>query len=471
MWDFKKFKDNIAIVTNDGREITYEELDRLVTNWAEGIEKRKIIACFCRNSLETIICYVGALMNDVVPIMIDDILDVQFKKNIIDSYATEYIWVPKEENKIWCGYKIIKEYEDYVLMKRNSFVQSSIFSELALLLTTSGSTGSPKLVRQSYKNLLTNTESIIKYLNITSNNVTITTLPLFYTFGLSIVNTYLYSGAKLVLTNKKVIDSEFWELYKKEKINSISGVPYTYEMLKKIKFLKEENIYLKTMTQAGGKLKESLQLEYAKYCEEHNIEFYIMYGQTEATARMSYLPPQYISQKIGSIGIAIPNGRFWISDENGKEIIGTGEVGELVYEGGNVTLGYAENRADLAKGDERKGVLYTGDMARCDKDGFYYIEGRKKRFIKLYGKRVSLDECEQLISKYCGCDCVCVGADDNLKIVITEDGKREEVSTYIEKQLKIQHIAYYIYVVNEIPRNSSGKIVYKKVEECLIDET
>ena len=152
-----------------------------------------------------------------------------------------------------------------------------------------------------------------------------------------------------------------------------------------------------SITQAGGKLSQELTAEFTDICAQKGIKFYVMYGQTEATARMSYLPWEYARQKLGSMGIAIPGGQFWLEDENGNVIGDIDTMGELIYKGDNVTLGYAENYIDLSKGDENKGILRTGDLAKRDADGFYYITGRKKRFLKMFGKRVNLNEVEELI--------------------------------------------------------------------------
>jgi len=184
-----------------------------------------------------------------------------------------------------------------------------------------------------------------------------------------------------------------------------------------------------------------------------------MYGQTEATARMSYLPWEYARKKAGSIGIAIPGGEFWIEDEKGNVVEKSDTQGELVYKGDNVTLGYAENCFDLCKGDENRGVLHTGDVAKRDVDGFYYIEGRKKRFLKMFGHRVSLDEVEQLV-RTAGNDCVCSGTDDNMKIYVTTLDNMERLRSYIAECTGINQSGFTFVHIEKIPRNESGKVLY-----------
>ena len=218
------------------------------------------------------------------------------------------------------------------------------------------------------------------------------------------------------------------------------------------------------MTQAGGKLSKELSAEFSEICAQKGIQFIVMYGQTEATARMSYLPWEYARSKAGSIGIAIPGGTFSLLDDSGKEIEGSNETGELIYSGDNVTMGYAQSWQDLGRGDDNHGVLHTGDMAMRDEDGFYYIVGRKKRFLKLFGNRVNLDEVESLL-KTAGYNCVCAGIDDHLKLYCTEETKLEEARMFISKKTGLNIAGFTAIPVKEIPRNESGKILYGKLEE------
>ena len=285
------------------------------------------------------------------------------------------------------------------------------------MLTTSGSTGSPKLVRLSYNNLLSNAISISKYLRINQNERPITTLPIHYSFGMSIINSHLISGSTILLTNKSIFSPEFWKFLKTNKPTSISGVPFTFEMLKKLRFFSMDLPSIKSITQAGGKMDLNLNKEIAEYCKKTNKHLYVMYGQTEASPRISYVPYQKALEKIGSIGIPIPDGKLSLIDSD-RNIINDVEVeGELVYEGPNVCLGYASKISDLAKGDENGGILFTGDIAYRDNECFFYVTGREKRFIKLFGNRINLDYVERLLNKDI-CECACVGNDNLMKVYI-----------------------------------------------------
>lgn len=190
----------------------------------------------------------------------------------------------------------------------------------------------------------------------------------------------------------------------------------------------------------------------------------MMYGQCEATARMGYLPAEKAVEKKGSMGIAIPGGKFYLIDTQGKEVTVPHTTGELVYEGENVTLGYAECGEELSKGDERGGVLYTGDMAQFDEDGYYYIVGRKKRFLKIYGNRVNLDEIERLIKGKFGIEAASAGIDDHLYLFVLEEAVTEAVKRFVAEKTGLNPAAFHVKTIKEIPKNDSGKIQYRELE-------
>jgi acyl-CoA synthetase (AMP-forming)/AMP-acid ligase II len=219
------------------------------------------------------------------------------------------------------------------------------------------------------------------------------------------------------------------------------------------------------MTQAGGKLTPELHGEFAAYAEKNGKHFVVMYGQCEATARMGYLPADKAVEKNGSMGIAIPGGRFTLIDVNGDVITEPHMTGELVYDGDNVTLGYAECGEDLARGDERNGHLQTGDMAQFDEDGYYYIVGRKKRFLKIYGNRVNLDEMDILIKGQFGAiNCVCAGVDDHMYIFLTDASCADAVKDFVVAKTKLNPAAFKTVLIDEIPKNDAGKPLYRAFE-------
>ena len=294
----------------------------------------------------------------------------------------------------------------------------------------------------------------------------ITTLPMNYTYGISILNTHLAVGATILMTQKTLMQREFWDFFTREKATSFGGVPYTYEMLDKLMFFRRKLPDLRTMTQAGGKILPALHKKFAEYAAKEGKHFVVMYGQAEATARMAYLPPEKALEKCGSTGVAIPGGKFDLIDANGGKITTPDTVGELVYTGDNVTLGYAVCGADLAKGDERGGVLQTGDMAQFDADGYFYIVGRKKRFLKIFGNRVGLDETERLIkTQYPELDCACAGKDDAMHVFITDENKTSEIKRFLAEKTRLNPTAFHVKHIEKIPKNDAGKTLYRELEQ------
>lgn len=457
------FSQNTAIINEEGDETTYADLENFSKILAKHIPPRSLILSLNKNSLGSIVGYFSFLNNQVVPLMIDAKIDIQLINGLIDNYRPHYLWIPSNKLTDFPNTVLVCELLEYSLLKFENHKIYNIHNDLGLLLTTSGSTGSPKVVKISYKNIQSNAFSIIKYLSIDSNEKPITTLPMSYSFGLSIINSHLLVGATILLTERSIFEKEFWAFLKKEKATSISGVPYTYDILNKLRFTRMELPHLRTLTQAGGKINKTLHRDFAEFCKKSKKRFFVMYGQTEATARMSYLPCDQALSKIGSIGIPIPNGKFSLINGNGKIIEKINTVGELIYEGPNVCMSYAESIKDLSENDINQGKLSTGDLAKIDEDGFYYIVGRKKRFLKIFGNRVNLDELEGIL-KEITTDCACTGNDEKIVVYITEDLKTEKIRDYISSKLGLHHSIFSINIIDEIPKSSSGKTIYSKLK-------
>jgi acyl-coenzyme A synthetase/AMP-(fatty) acid ligase len=457
-----EYKERTALFDESVGVVSYTHLLYNADVIAEKIGRRCLVFFMCQNNLESIAGYICFLRHQIVPVLINDTIPVSLLHSLLEKYHPSYFYLPVKRASEIDGLSLYT-YRSYTLMKLQYNDDYILNQNLAQLLTTSGSTGSPKLVRQSYENIKANTKSIIEYLNITEEDRAITTLPMSYTYGLSIITTHLYRGATVVLTDASLVEQRFWTIMKNENVSTFGGVPYTYEMLKRFRFERIDLPRLRYITQAGGKLPKELADEFISICKRKNIKFIIMYGQTEATARMSYLPWDFAESKSGSIGISIPGGTFQLEGEDGRLINVTDTIGELIYKGMNVTLGYAESRFDLERGDDNNGILYTGDIAKRDEDGFYYIVGRKKRFLKLYGNRINLDEVEGLLRNE-GFDCACSGEDDHLRIYITDGEKKEKIESFICDYTGINRSGFKILVITEIPRNEAGKIIYTALE-------
>jgi len=456
--------DRKAFITSNGTSMTYAELNATINDLVNYMPERNLAFCLCENSIASVVGYLSCLNAGVVPLLVDKRIDRELLKQLLQVYKPGFLYVPTENVEEFDSYSVLKEVMNYSLIKSKENDKAELNEELALLLTTSGSTGSPKLVRQSYNNIQSNAEAIAEYLELNKEERPITTLPMNYTYGLSIINSHLLVGATILLTDATMNMKPFWDFFKSEQGTSFGGVPFTYEMLKKVRFFKMDLPSLRYMTQAGGKLSPELHKEFAQWCVERNKKFIVMYGQTEATARMAYLPADKSVEKYGSMGVAIPGGRFILIDVDGNEVDVPETVGELVYEGPNVTLGYAEKREDLAKGNERNGRLITGDMAKFDKDGYYYIVGRKKRFLKIFGNRVNLDEIDQLIKKnYDMMDCASTGVDDHMKVYITDESYTDEVRQWLASTTHLSETAFEVIYIEQIPKNEAGKTLYKEL--------
>ncbi len=450
-----------AFISSENEMLTYADIHSEIKRIRPLVKTRKLAFCLCENSPSGIVSYLICLNCGIVPLLFDKRIEDGLLERLINRYDPAYVFTPRDMSSKFPEWDLVRDIYGYALLESRTSSEYILHDDLALLLTTSGSTGSPKLVRQSYTNIQSNAEAIVSYLGITEEERPVTTLPMNYTYGLSIINSHILAGATIYTTDRPINFKAFWDFVRANGITSFGGVPFTYLMLKKIKFQKMDLPSLRYITQAGGKLDPELQDEFAQWAEKNGKEFVVMYGQTEATARMGYLPREMCSKKKGSMGIAIPGGQFTLIDENDKEIRVPEVVGELIYTGPNVTMGYAESVEDLAKGDERNGVLATGDMAKMDEDGYYYIVGRKKRFLKIFGNRVNLDEIDRLIvSRFGDLDCASTGTDDHMAVFITKESAAGDVKAWLSSVTHLSESAFKVIYIPEIPRNESGKVLY-----------
>ena len=441
-WDQSFADDKTAVVTQTGESLSYSELYSLADTFAAALRPHSLVFIYAGNNIPTLAAYLGCLRNGHVSLLISSELNGSLRLTLEEIYQPDYIYAPN----------IAGEYE---LTPTGHLHSVEMNPELALLLSTSGSTGSPKLVRLSHANIQANAESIAQYLRLDDSERPVTNLPIYYSYGLSVINSHLQAGATLLLTDRSIISPEFWVFCDTHEFTSLAGVPYTYDMLEAVGFRRRKCPSLRYMTQAGGHMSAKLVQTYAAWAEENQMRFYVMYGQTEATARMSYLPPSLSTQHPDSIGVPIPGGAFSIDASDS-------DSGELIYRGKNVSLGYAESRHDLSLGDSNCGVLRTGDIARVDSDGLYYIVGRLKRFIKISGNRFGLDEMDSIFQSM-GIEAVCGGGDGKLQIAITNEADKQHIAGYLKETWHLMRNQYTIKVVDSIPRSSTGKILYSQL--------
>jgi len=455
----EKFKKNNALILKNNKYVTYNELLIISKKISKKIKKKKkLIFLLGQNNLESVAGYISFVNKGYSVALLDFRINEIFLKRLISIYKPSYIFCEKKKIRNEKIYSSIFKYKSYILLKRKKDEISVLNKDLMLLMSTSGTTGSPKFVRQSYLNVFSNTKNIIKYLNIKSKDITITSLPFTYVYGLSVINTHLFAGATIVLTNYSMVEKKFWDLFSAFKVNNFSGVPYNYSIIEKIS-KKGLPSSLEYTTQAGGKMNHALIKNIINIYKKNKIKLIQMYGASEATSRMSYLKWKYAEKKVGSIGKPIPGGSFYLIDKKGKKIKKKNKKGELVYKGKNVCMGYADNLEGLSLPDLNKGILKTGDIAYEDKDGFYYIVGRKNRFIKIYGIRVNLSELESILSKK-GIDTVMREAAENrINVYFNNSSKTKEGIKYISKITSISSNVFITKIISK--KNLTNNFKYK----------
>lgn len=466
---FKNFRKQSVVENQNGKSYRYEHILEIFDNANRRALENSLVFCFSNNDIGGVMGYLALLASKSLIFMLDPQIDEHSFQNLMEKYAPHFIWVSKNFlNFIDTNYEICVEFEGYILIKLPS-TQAAIDNNIRLLLSTSGSTGSPKAVKLTEKNLVANGLAIVQYLNLTQNEVPITSLPLNYSFGLSVINSHVLVGAKIAVSEHSLLKKEFWEFIGKIGVTSFAGVPYHYELLKKLDFFGKRLPKLSTLTQAGGRLSPDLQQEFAKNCNSSGRRFFIMYGQTEAAPRISYLPHDLASKKIGCVGAAVPGGKLWLENSEGQVIDDIDVEGELVYQGDNVFAGYATSRADLSSCDEKNRTLRTGDIAKRDVDGHYYITGRIQRFLKMFGRRINLADIENF-SEANGFFCVCGGHEDNLIVYVEKilpEGARS-LKKLIAKFLKIHLKSVLIAEIESFPKKKSGKLDFKSLKSVNI---
>lgn len=428
-----RFGERTALIDAQGQRLTYRELaEKVAAMRARLGTERRLVLVAASNDVEPIVAYLAALSGGH-PVLLTNAGDTAHLDDLIAGYDPDVVI-------------------DDEITERRPGTAHTLHPELALLLSTSGSTGSPKLVRLSARNVQSNAEAIARYLAITDTDRAITSLPMQYCYGLSVINSNLLRGAGLVLTNTSVVESEFWTLFREHGCTSLHGVPYTFDLLDRAGFARMELPSLRYVTQAGGKLAADRVAELAARGERDGWRLFVMYGQTEATARMAYLPPELASTRPDAIGVAIPGGDLALASESAS-----GE-GELIYRGPNVMLGYAESPADLAEG-RTVTELATGDLARRTADGLYEITGRSSRFTKISGLRIDLDQVESLCAEQ-GHVARCTGDDERLVVAVSSAGDVAPVTELLMSRLCLPAGAIRVGVVAETPRLPSGKVDY-----------
>jgi len=418
--------EKVAILT-DTQQLTYHQLADAVADTARELDgPRRLVMLETHNDVSTLVHYLAAM-------------------------TTGHVVLPTSADPDHTA--ILQTYEPGVVIDADGIhhrhQNHRLHDDLALLLSTSGSTGSPKLVRLSHRNLCSNAAAIADYLDIRETDRVATTLPMSYCYGLSVIHSHLLRGAGLILTDRSVVDDEFWELFRAHRGTAFAGVPYTFELLERVGAQALDLPHLRYLTQAGGRMPPERVCQFAELGRQQGWNLFVMYGATEATARMAYLPPQLASSRPTAIGNPIPGGAFSIEPS-----------GELVYRGPNVMMGYAHRPDDLALG-KTVDALHTGDIARRGPDGLYEVIGRSSRFVKMYGLRIDLQRVEATLSDH-GVMAFCTDVDDRLAVAATGHDQ-DEVQRIAAGAAGIPASSVQAVSVAELPILPSGKPDYQRV--------
>lgn len=443
--------------------MSYAELARLVAGTASSLgTSRRLVLLEAERDLSSVVTYLACLAAGH-PVIVATACSVPGLREVFDPDV-----VVTRSRVGW-------ETEE---VRRGS--RHELHRDLAVLMSTSGSTGSPRLVRLSAANLDSNAKAIADYMALRPEDVAVTTLPLSYCYGLSILQSHLHVGASVLLADTSVTDSSFWESARAAGVSMIAGVPMTFDLLDRVGFSEKTWPQLRLVTQAGGRLSPDSVRRFAELGQRRGFDFVVMYGQTEATARMAYLPADLAASHPDAVGVPIPGGSFRLvtpaadpSHPCGETCSGSdvpvGSPGELVYEGPNVMLGYAEAPRDLAKGAEMD-HLHTGDLAEISSDGLVRVVGRLSRFVKVMGLRVDLARVELTLLDS-GLTAACLGGDDKLVVAVAAGSARHltarDVTSRVGAAAGLAPGAVSVRWVDELPRTISGKVDLPALERAV----
>lgn len=448
------FSNRIAIADDKGNKITYKELAEKAKEILNNVQERSLVFCLCDHQFETAELIYMILYLNRVPLLLPSDIEQGFLDSLIEIYQPQYIYC-NTTHEISKRYSQELVFKNHILVKTNKKV-FPMHPDLALLLSTSGTTGSAKLVKLTYENLLDNAQQVCSYMGIEKEQKGISPLPMNYAYGFSFCLQHWYCGATLLITEEPVMSRAFREFYEKEKVNNFAATPYTYQILQRVEFWNQEKLeYLHCAMSAGAQLHEKEQRELVSAMKD---KFWNMYGQTECFGVVLGMNFKENNIIFGSVGRAF--GTIEAFTDN--------QTKELLIKCGSVFMGYACHIADLADGDKNKGILHTGDIAEIDEEGCIYLKGRLARYIKILGKRISLDDIEKyLADKFSEAEVACTGTDDKLFVFYsgTEDNLEEAIQVLLDVNMRIPKKFISCIGLKELPRNTSGKVLYAKLKE------
>ncbi len=449
-----------AVYLEDRTVLSYGELAGLVGESERVLrhDSKALVLCAGDRDLPTLLAYLAALrLGHAVAFL-------SASDEILSAYQPDFV-IPAPGSGTGLadsGYRpAAKPIAGTTVFQRNSQPAGDIYSDMALLLGTSGSTGSPKTVRLSYSGLAGNTAAVIRALGITAAERAPTTLPITHAYGLSVLNTHLMAGAGVVLGDRSPLSLATWDHLVRSGATSFAAVPTTYAAFgpAHVKLLGHSKI--RTMTQSGARLGDELTMRLVRMMDQRDGRFFVMYGQTEATSRIARLDPADLPLRLGSVGTAVPGGTITIrpAPVHARAVPGEGAV---YYRGPGVMLGYASSRADLCRGAEVD-VLDTGDLGYL-REGYLYLTGRAKRIVKVFGVRTSLDDLERMVERPGHPAAVICGTDDVVHLVGEGDpAVHEQQRRQLVESLGVPSRHVVFRHVDRLPRTPGGKVDYQRL--------
>lgn len=443
-------------------------------------EKGECIGLIAENSFFCVAAYLGTMHAGRVTVPLPGDIPSHLLAGIIKSTKMKHAFVARRYLKkhqpvlTQLGVHILDERVSYGTGKEIKMPEIDPYEDLAAVMFTSGSTGTAKGVMVTHRNIECNTRDIIQYVGLSSSDRAMVVLPLHYCFGASLLHTHLLAGGSVVLNNQFMYPETVLDDIERRECSGMAGVPSTYQILSRRSTFRQRKLpALRWFQQAGGKLPNAFISEILDSFT--GARFFLMYGQTEATARLSYLPPERLADKLGSIGKGLPSTKLEVLRKDGLPVKwGSDEIGEIVASGDNITKGYWGDEAETAK-YFRQGKLYTGDLARVDHEGFIFVQDRARDFIKIGGKRVGAKEVEDVICELpdvieaaiIGLPHETMGEVMKAYMVIKSDARlgHEDVRRHIARRLEAYKIPETIEFVDHLPKNSAGKVLKPKLRE------
>jgi acyl-CoA synthetase (AMP-forming)/AMP-acid ligase II len=445
--------------------VTHTELIAKAARWEGAIREvapRPLVFLLAANTVEAVAAWLGACRAGAPVALVNPLLGDEDLDALLRAYQPDCVAAPAPASEI-DGY-LARDVAGSAAARcwiRAARASGAIDPELGVLLFTSGTTGSPKAVRLSQRALGHNTAAIIQSLELGADQTALGHLKLHYSFGMSVVNSHLAAGGSVVLTNQSLANPALWKRATSFHVTTLPGVPAQYELLHRLRFDAARFCpSLRVMTQAGGKAREDILDRFRDMMKARGGRFYVMYGQTEAGPRMACQELTGPAGDAAAAGWPLRDGEFQILDESGRPRP-PGEPGQVRYRGPGVMQGYAQSRADLARGDENRGVLDTGDIGYLGPDGKLFIVGRSKRFAKVGGIRCNLDEIERAAARIAAPAAV-LPDEDSIVVFWPESALENprEAAIQLARVLAFPAGAVRFRLVEAIPHLESGKTDY-----------